>query len=125
MTEYRCLVTGTLVVKLIFMYRLKGKDARIQKCSKNDFEPKIQIIQTCIEYTKSKTLERRVNLCLNFAQRSMKHPTMKKMFPLNEKIHLMGTRNPQKFKVQFAHNERLRKSPIVYMQNLLNEHELQ
>ena len=67
--------------------------------------------------------ERRVNLCLNFAQRSMKHPTMKKMFPLNEKIHLMGTRNPQKFKVQFAHNERLRKSPIVYMQNLLNEHE--
>ena len=66
--------------------------------------------------------ERRKNLCLTFAQRCSKHPTMKKMFPLNEKTHQMGTRNQPKFKVQFALNERLRKSPIIYMQNLLNEH---
>ena len=45
------------------------------------------------------------------------------MFPVNEKTHEMNTRNPSKFKVQFAHTERLKKSPIVYMQNLLNEHE--
>ena len=66
--------------------------------------------------------DRREKLCLTFAQRTLKHPTMRKMFPVNEKAHEMNTRNPPKFKVQFAHNERLRKSPIVYMQNLLNEH---
>ena len=64
---------------------------------------------------------RREYLCLTFAQRSSKHPTIRKMFPLNEKAHKMNTRNPMKFKVQFAHNERLKKSPIIYMQNLLNE----
>ena len=66
--------------------------------------------------------ERKENLGLTFAQRCSKHPTMKKMFPLNEKTHQMGTRNQPKFKVQFALNERLRKSPIIYMQNLVNEH---
>ena len=67
--------------------------------------------------------DRREKLCLTFAQRTLKHQTMRKMFPVNEKTHEMNTRNPSKFKVQFAHTERLKKSPIVYMQNLLNEHE--
>ena len=29
----------------------------------------------------------------------------------------------EKFKVQFANTERLKKSPIIYMQKLLNENE--
>ena len=66
--------------------------------------------------------DRRKYLCLTFARRSSKHPTMKKMFPVSEKSHKMNTRNPEKFKVQFTHNERLKKSPIIYMQNLLNEY---
>ena len=66
--------------------------------------------------------ERRENLCLTFAQRSSRHPTMKKMFPLNKKSEGMSTRNPENYKVQHALNERLRKSPIIYMQNLLNKY---
>ena len=43
------------------------------------------------------------------------------MFPKNEKIHNMQTRNAEMFEVQHANTERLRKSSIIYMQHLLNE----
>ena len=43
------------------------------------------------------------------------------MFPLNDKKHRMQTRNPLKYKVEFAKGERLKKSPVVYMQMLLNK----
>ena len=45
------------------------------------------------------------------------------MFPLNEKNHSMKTRNFEKYKVQKAHTERLKRSAVIYMQNLLNEQE--
>ena len=45
------------------------------------------------------------------------------MFPQNEKTHNMGTRNCEKFKVQLAHNDRLKNSAIIFMQNLLNQQE--
>ena len=35
----------------------------------------------------------------------------------------MITRNPEVYKVQFANTERLKKSPIIYMQELLNQNE--
>ena len=51
----------------------------------------------------------------------LKHEKMKKLFPLSNKSHLMNTRLTEKFKVQHAKTERLRKSAVTYMQNLLNE----
>ena len=35
----------------------------------------------------------------------------------------METRNPEKYRVQKANTERLKRSALVYMQNLLNEQE--
>ena len=67
--------------------------------------------------------ERREILCLNFAKRTSQHPKLKKMFPLNEKNHSMKTRKLEKYKVQVAHTERLKRSAIIFMQNLLNEQE--
>ena len=67
--------------------------------------------------------DRRETLCLNFALKSSKNPKTKHMFPLNDKTHGMTMRKSSKFKVQHANNERLRKSGIVYMQNLLNKYE--
>ena len=64
---------------------------------------------------------RREKLCLNFAQKCVKNPKTVDMFPLNRKLHNMNTRNREKYIVQKAHNDRLKKSPIIYMQNLLNE----
>ena len=51
----------------------------------------------------------------------MKHPKFKEMFPLNDKKHRKQTGNPLKYKVEFAKGERLKKSPVVYMQMLLNK----
>ena len=43
------------------------------------------------------------------------------MFPLNNKIHDKETRSTEKYQVQFAFNDRLINSPVIYMQRLLNE----
>ena len=67
--------------------------------------------------------ERREQLCLTFAKRASKHPKFMHFFPLNQKSHQMNTRNFEKFKVHYAHTERLKNSAIIYMQKLLNEHE--
>ena len=56
---------------------------------------------------------RREKLCLRFALKTSKHPKMKKMFPKQEKEHIMKTRNPEKFKVHHAKTERMKKSPIT------------
>ena len=71
------------------------------------------------------TLEsRREQLCLSFAQKCVKSKKLNHMFPKNEKLHFMNTRYEEPFEVQHANTERLKRSPIIYMQNLLNEHEL-
>ena len=65
--------------------------------------------------------ERRENLCLRFAKKCIRNDKTKNMFPLNRKAHNMKTRNFEKYEVQYANTERLRKSAIIYMQNLLNK----
>ena len=65
---------------------------------------------------------RRENLCLNFANKCIKSERLKHMFPLNQ--HNVNTRNKETYEVQFANTGRLQKSPIIYMQKLLNEDEL-
>ena len=49
---------------------------------------------------------------------------MKFMFPQNKKTHRMNTRDTPKCVVQHANKERLKKSAIIYMQNLLNENQI-
>ena len=65
--------------------------------------------------------DRRKELCLRFAKKSLRNSKLKNMFPLNEKQHKLLTRKPEKYKVEYARHERLKKSPIIYMQKLLNE----
>ena len=69
-----------------------------------------------------KLCDRREKLCLNFAQKCVKNSRTTHMFPQNTKLHDMQTRNPEKFYVQHALNDRMKNSPIIYMQNLLNTH---
>ena len=65
--------------------------------------------------------ECRAALCLSFAQKCAKNQKTAHMFPKNEKVHNMETRQPETYKVQHANAERLRKSSIIYMTHLLNE----
>ena len=80
--------------------------------------PKYESYRKALVTLNLETLEeRREYLCLKFAQKCTK------MFPLNRKNHHMDTRNREKYLVQFANTERLRKSFIIYMQKLLNQNE--
>ena len=67
--------------------------------------------------------ERRKELCLQFAIKCTKNPKTRDMFPKNIKTHTMTFRNTEKYEVQHANTARLKKSAIIYMQQLLNEHE--
>ena len=43
------------------------------------------------------------------------------MFPINNEAQDMNTRKEDFYKVQHANTGRLKKSPIIYMQKLLND----
>ena len=45
---------------------------------------------------------------------------MKKLFKENPKLHEMETRNKEKYEITYAKTSRFKKSPIIYMQRLLN-----
>ena len=65
--------------------------------------------------------ERREILCYNFAKKCLNNPKMKHFFRLKNKEHQMKTRKSEKFEVDMARTERLKKSPIIHMQKLLNK----
>ena len=67
--------------------------------------------------------ERREQLCLQFALKCVKNPKTKHMFSYSNTTHIMQTRKHEKYLVQHANTERLKKSAIIYMQNLLNENQ--
>ena len=67
--------------------------------------------------------DRRRELCLRFALKCVKDGKNSDIFPRNPRNHKMKTRNQEKYKIQFANTGRLKKSPIIYMQHLLNEHQ--
>ena len=60
---------------------------------------------------------------MKFAQSCVKNPKLLEMFPKNIKTHNMETRKQDIYKVEHANTERYKNSAIIYMQNLLNEHE--
>lgn len=66
---------------------------------------------------------RRDALNLSFIQKSIKNGTLTDLFPLNNKIHTMNTRNSEKYLVSHCNTERLKKSTIPHMQKILNEYE--
>ena len=65
--------------------------------------------------------ERRKDLLLTFAQKCLKNPKMKNLFPPNNRTHIMNPRQYEHFQVLKANTERMNQSPIITMQRLLNE----
>ena len=65
--------------------------------------------------------DRRSYLCKKFALKNVNNEKFQDLFVKNSKSHIMNTRNPDTFHTQYAHTERLKRSPIIYMQRLLNE----
>ena len=96
---------------------------RVQKCAlKIIFEEKYKEYKKALDKIDLETLaERRKALCLSFAQKNVKNVKLSRHFRKNEKSHEMKTREPEEFEVTFSNTERLKKSPIIYMQKLLNQ----
>ena len=83
------------------------------------------------DYTESQNIlqlenltKRTEKLSLKFAMICQNNPKTKELFPLKEQNHDMKTRNTEKYKVTFANTERLRRSAVPYLQNLLNKNEM-
>ena len=64
--------------------------------------------------------ERRQILQLKFAKSGIKHDKLNDLLPRNQNECKMETRKHENFQVNFANTERLKKSSIISMQNLLN-----
>ena len=64
--------------------------------------------------------DRRERLCLEFARKCLRNEKMGKLFKENQKLHEMETRNKEKYEITYARTSRFKKSPIIYMQRLLN-----
>lgn len=64
--------------------------------------------------------ERRESRCLSFAEKCIKHPVNKRLFPLNPNCHNLHAKSKEKFTVNFAKGEALKKSAIPYIQRKLN-----
>ena len=65
--------------------------------------------------------ERRENLCLKFAKKSLKIDNFGHLFPISTKRHPMKTRGNNHYQIRQGFSERFFKSAIPYMQRLLNE----
>ena len=64
--------------------------------------------------------DRREIMSLKLAKKCLNNDNYSKLFPLNKLNHGMSLRNPMKYAVKKANTERLKRSSIPYMQNLLN-----
>ena len=64
--------------------------------------------------------DRRENISLKFAKDGLKFNTLTDLIRKNEKTHPMKIRKSEAFNVNFSNTERMKKSSILYIQNLLN-----
>ena len=96
--------------------------ARTQKVfAKLVLKNKYQDYETALLQLNLQTLtQRRKELSLNFAKQCIENEKLSNLFPKNEE-HEMKTRNQEKYKVLHANTNRLRNSPVIQMQHLLNK----
>ena len=66
--------------------------------------------------------DRRVQRCLNFALKAVKHPKNHRLFPLNPVQSEHNTREREKYEVNFARTSSYQNSTIPFCQRLLNAH---
>ena len=79
--------------------------------------------QAALEMTGLQTLvDRRIQRCLNFSLRSVKHERNSAMFPLNQTAGILNTRQSEIFQVNFATTSAYRDSAVPFCQRLLNNY---
>ena len=96
---------------------------RIQKtCLKVILGEDYTDYKTALESTNLHSLyQRREDRCLKFAKKCLKHPVNRRLFPLNKNKHDLHASSREKYVVNFARGEELKKSTIPYLQRRLND----
>ena len=112
---------------VVWHSRITKKNAeeleRVQKSAvKIILKNKYQDYQKSLKYLNIDELStRRDKFNLKFAKGCLKNPKVNNFFPL--KTNMKATRRANKYKINFANNERYKKSTIPSMQRILNNHE--
>ena len=101
-----------------------NKLERIQKtCLKKILGEMYIDYESALEMCALDTLHtRRINRCLKFSLKCLKHTRNQKIFPFNTRIHGQGQTSKELYEVNWAKTEAYRMSAIPYCQRLLNEH---
>ena len=101
----------------------KNNLERVQKtCLKIIYRENYQNYSSVLKTANLMSLsDRRKKLCLKFAKKCVNNEATRDMFPVKKNFTNVNTRYHEKYEVQHALTERFRRSPIIYMQNLLNE----
>ena len=111
---------------VVWNSRLTGEDKntleRVQKTSlRIILGDSYENYHSALEACNLKPLdERREEQSLKFAHKCLKHPVNKRLFPLNTNCHNLHEKSKEKFTVNFAKTEALKKSTIPYLQRRLN-----
>ena len=95
---------------------------RVQKAAlriilSNEYNNYTSALETC---NLSSLKERRIKLCLKFANKSEKHPKHTKWFKRNERIKVTRHKQPT-FCPVFSRTKRFENSPLSYLTKLLND----
>ena len=117
LTEYCAVVWhSSLTVDLV------NKLERVQRiCLKVILADNYVSYEAALEMCNLDTLyQRREDRCLAFAKKCVKHPVNKRLFPVNHRKPNLHEKAKEKFSVNFARGEALRKSTIPYLQRRLN-----
>ena len=81
--------------------------------------------QQALDYLQIQTLEgRRKDLTLTFAEAGIASGAFSDLFPKKKKAHSMETRKDYYYKETFANTSRLKNSPVLAMQEMLNQKRL-
>ena len=101
----------------------KNNLERVQKtCLKIIYRENYQNYSSVLKTANLMSLsDRRKKLCLKFAKKCLNNEATNDMFPVKKNFTKVNTRYHEKYEVHHALTERFRRSPIIYMQNLLNE----
>ena len=76
--------------------------------------------QSLLKLNLLKLSERREEILINFAKKSIVNKKLDDLFPLNTNTHNMKTRKKEKYLIEHCNNDRLKNSTVFTMRRLLN-----
>ena len=88
---------------------------RVQKAAmKVIMGTRYQGYEEALKFMKIDSLkERRVKMALNFAKKSLRQDIFSSLFPLNENVHQMKTRNPHRYVIKNGNTDRMKRSAVA------------